>query len=167
MNVHDYLIDQNGKDWAELLSGWLGALPPSFTLWLVNRFGDVFVVFEDDSVHMLDVGIGAIRRVADNRDHFSTEIDADNNANNWLMVPLVDRCVAAGLNLGDNQCYGYKIPPMLGGEYAVGNFEPTDLSVHYSFLAEIYQQTKDLPDGAQIRLVLRSPENAHVRNLDV
>jgi hypothetical protein len=79
---------------------------------------------------MLDVGIGALRRVADNREHFIT---------------------------GHNQCYGYIVPPMLGGEYAVANFEPTVLSVHYSFLADIYQQTKDVPDGAQIRPVLRAP----------
>jgi len=57
---------------------------------------------------------------------------------------------------------------MLGGEYEIGNFEPTDLSLHYSFLADIYQQTKDVPEGAQIRLVLGTPENAlDVRNLEV
>ena len=151
MNVHDYLIDQNGKDWSELLSGWFGSLPPLFTLWLVNRFGDVFAVFEDDSIHMLDVGTGAIKRVAENRDDFAIQIDMDDNANNWLMIPLVDRCVAAGLNLGHNQCYSYKTPPILGGEYTVENVEPTDLSVHYSFLADVYQQTKDLPDGTRIK----------------
>jgi hypothetical protein len=26
MNVHDYLIEQDGKDWAELLSSWSEAL---------------------------------------------------------------------------------------------------------------------------------------------
>jgi hypothetical protein len=41
MNVNDYLIDRSGKDWSELLSGWLAALPFSFTVWLVNRLGDV------------------------------------------------------------------------------------------------------------------------------
>jgi hypothetical protein len=154
MNVHDYLIDENGKDWPELLSGWLGALPPSFTVWLVNRFGDAFAVFEDDSVHMLDVGIGAIKRVADSRDHFAAQIDVDDNANKWLMIHLVDRCVAAGLNLGHNQCYGYKVPPILGGDYTVENVEPTDLSVHYSLLADIYHQTKNLADGTRIKTVV-------------
>jgi hypothetical protein len=163
MDVHDYLIDQSGKDWPELLSGWSDALPPSFTLWLVNRFGDVFTIFEDGSVHMLDVGIGAVERIADNRDHFADQIDVGDNANNWLMIPLVDQCVAAGLTLADNQCYGYKIPPLLGGQYSVENVEPTDLSVHYSLLADIFRQTKDLPDGTRIRtVVLEKPENRRV-----
>jgi len=112
MNVHDYLIDQSGKDWSELLSNWSDALPSSFTVWLVNRFGDVFVAFEDGSVHMLDVGIGVIERVADDRDHFATLLDTGDNADNWFMIPLVDKCVAAGLYLGNDQCYGYKVPPI-------------------------------------------------------
>ena len=82
---------------------------------------------------MLDVGAGAVERIAENRDHFADRIDVGDNANNWLMIPLVDQCVAAGLTLTENQCYGFKIPPILGGQYSVENFEPTDLSVPYSF----------------------------------
>jgi len=154
MDIHDYLIDQSGKDWSDLLSGWLAVLPPSFTLWLVNRFGDVFMVFEDGSVHMLDVGIGKVERLADSREDFAARIDVGDNADTWLMIPLVDQCVAAGLTLSPNHCYGYKIPPVLGGQYVVGNVEPTDLSVHYSLLADIFQQTKDLPDGTRIKVVV-------------
>ena len=71
MNLRDYLIDQAGKDWAQLLCDWAPPLPLSFTLWLVNRFGDAFVVTEDGAVSMLDVGAGSFERLADNRDHFS------------------------------------------------------------------------------------------------
>lgn len=154
MNIHDYLIDQDGKCWAELLAGWRGLVPGEFTLWIVNRFGDAFIVFDDGSVHMLDVGIGQLRRLADNREHFAQLLDVDENANNWLMIPLVDGCVAAGMQISATQCYGYKIPPILGGEYRVENIEPTDLAIHYSLLADIFQQTKNLPDGTRIKTVV-------------
>jgi hypothetical protein len=154
MDVMDYLIDLEGKDWAELLSGWRFLLPKSFNIWLVNRCGDVFVVYEDDSVHRLDVGRGTIERVADSCDDCVTRLDQDDHANTWMMVDLVDRCVKAGLRLGPIQCYGFKIPPMLGGEYEVDNIEPTDLSVHYTILAEICSQTVDMPDGTKVRLVV-------------
>ncbi len=157
MNISDYLIDQSGKDWPELLSGWSDALPVTFNVWLVNRFGDVFAVYEDGSVHMLDVGIGSVERVADSRSHFADRLDIDDNANNWLLIEFVDDCIAAGLTLTDNQCFGFKIPPLLGGEYSVGNVVPTDLSVHYSLLADIWRQTKDLPDGTRIRTVVLPP----------
>jgi hypothetical protein len=154
MNVEDYLIDQAGKDWPELLSGWAPPLPSSFTVWLVNRFGDVFAVFDDGSVHMLDVGTGVLARIADDRSDFADQIDLGDNANNWLMIPLVDRCVAAGVALWPSQCYGYKIPPVLGGEYTVENVAPTDLSVYYSFMADICRQTKDLPNGTKVKLII-------------
>ena len=156
MNVHDYLIEQSGKDWSDLLADWSGMLPSSFTVWLVNRFGDVFVVFEDGSIHMLDVGIGAIKRVADDRDHFATLLDTGDNANNWFMIPLVDKCVAAGLYVGHDQCYGYKIPPILGAAYTVENTFPIDLSEHFSFLADIHRQIKNLPDGTKVKIVVKT-----------
>jgi hypothetical protein len=153
VDINDYLIPQSGKDWSKLLSGWRGLFPRSFTLWLVNRFGDPFVVYDDASVHMLDVGIGRIRRVADSRDHFAGLIDRGNYANEWLMIPLVDACVAVGMTLSTNQCYGYKVPPVLGGAYGVENVYRTDLALHYGFLADIYRQTRHLPDGTDIRVV--------------
>jgi hypothetical protein len=150
MDINNYLIAQAGKDWRSLLAGWRGALPTSFTLWIVNRFGDSFVVFDDGSVHILDVGIGKIVKLANTRDQFAELLGAGDNANNWLMIQLVDACVAAGMLPGPNQCYGYKIPPMLGGSHEIGNIELTDLSVHFSFLADIYRQTKDLPAGTHV-----------------
>lgn len=154
MDINDYIIAQAGRNWSDLLAGWRAALPESFTLWMVNRFGDLFTVYDDESVHMLDVGAGCLERLADNRDHFCSLIDVGENANNWLMVPLVDACVSSGMVLESNQCYGYKVPPILGGEYRISNVEPTDLSVHYSLLADIYRQTKDLPDGTKVRIVV-------------
>ncbi|MDX1983593.1 MAG: DUF1851 domain-containing protein [Bryobacteraceae bacterium] len=158
MDVNDYLVDQAGKDWAELLSNWSEALPASFTVWLVNRFGDVFFVSDDGAVHLLDVGRGVVERLADSRDDFIEQMDVDGNAEGWLLIPLVDECVAGGMALSPNQCYGYKVPPILGGEYAVENVVPTDLAVHYSFLGDLFTQTRNLPDGTRIRVEVKTPD---------
>ncbi len=70
------------------------------------------------------------------------------------MTRLVDASVDAGMRLLPDQCYGYKIPPILGGSYSLENVEVTDLSVHYAFLADIWRQTKDVPNGTKIRVVV-------------
>ena len=103
---------------------------------------------------MLDVGAVSLERLADNRDHFCELLDVDNNANVWLMIPLVDECVAAGMTLADQQCYGFKIPPVLGGQYEIANVAPKTLTEHYSFMALIHRETRDLPDGTPIRAVV-------------
>lgn len=150
MELSDYLIDQDGKDWRNLLSDWLPALPSQFTIWLVNRLGDIFFVPDDGSVQMLDIGSGEVKRLANSRDDFAAKIDRDDNAADWLQIYLVDDCVAAGMRLRPTECYGFKIPPILGGEYSVENVEPTDMAVHYSIQAQIYWQVKDLPPGTEI-----------------
>jgi len=154
LDVNDYLIDQEDKDWADLLSSWQFLLPESFNVWLVNRLGDIFLVFDDGSVHILDTGRGVLERLADSRDHFCVLLDQDDNCSGWLMVELVDACVVAGMHLSPTQCYGFKVPPMLGGEYEIDNLEPTDLSVHYSLLGDIARQTKDLPPGTKVKVSL-------------
>ncbi|RQP21146.1 DUF1851 domain-containing protein [Piscinibacter terrae] len=154
MNLSDYLLAQDGHDWPSLLSDWAEVLPGDFIVWIVNRLGDLVVVLPDGSVHWLDVGNGSLKRVADNREHFVSAIDEGDNANEWLAIPLVDACVASGMALGAGQCYGFKVPPMLGGAYEVSNLEPTSLAVHYGLLGQIHRQTKDLPDGTQIKFVL-------------
>jgi hypothetical protein len=154
MLLTDYLIEQQGKDWAELLSEWAPPLPRSFTVWMVNLFGDVIAVFEDGSVHLLDMGCGTLERLADSRNHFCDLADRKDNASNWLMIPLTDACRAAGMVLAESQCYSFKVPPILGGDYNVENVAPCNLSVHYSFMADIARQTRDLPDGTKVEIVV-------------
>jgi len=124
IRIADYLIDQNGIDWTDVLRPWGWLLPPAFTLWIVNRFADLFVVLPDGTVHMLNVGLGSFEKVAESRDDFCTRIDADDNANQWLMIALVDRLVAAGIDLSPAHCYGFKVPPVMGGKYTVENCGP-------------------------------------------
>jgi hypothetical protein len=151
-NLSDCLVDQTGLNWLELLSGWAPPLPAEFTVWMVNRFGDVLAVFEDGSINLLDVGSGQLSRVAENRDDFIEKVDTDNNADNWFLMSLTDQCVKSGMILSAGECYGFKIPSLLGGAYALENIETTNIAVHYSFLADIFQQTRDLPNGTKVEI---------------
>ncbi len=154
MNINDYLIQQQGHDWRALLSAWSWLLPENFTVWLVNRFGDIFLVTDDGSVHMLDAGSGSLTKLAESREDFAQKIDEGNNTNLWLMVPLVDSCVAAGITLKPGHCYGFKIPPSLGGAYSVENSEVTDMSVHYELLGQIHGQLRGVPDGTAVKVAI-------------
>src|SRR4051812_471803 len=118
MNIHDYLIDHAGLDWKALLEEWRWLLPPEFTVWLLTRVGDLFITLPDGSVHVLDVGAGELRRVADSRADAYAKIDEPKVAEDWLMIPVVDQLVASGCVLGPSQCYSYKMLPILGGSYA-------------------------------------------------
>lgn len=146
-SVSDYLIDQNGIDWNDVLAPWAWLLPPEFTLWMVNRFADLFLVLPDGTVHMLDVGAGTMSQLAASREDFITKLDEGNNANQWLMIALIDKLVAAGVLLGPGQCYGFKKPPVIGGDYTVENVGALALRDYLGAYGSLHEQLKDMPDG--------------------
>lgn len=152
ISIADYLIDQAGIDWHKVLAPWSWLLPPKFTLWLVNRFADLFLVLPDGTVHMLDAGAGTLTKLADSRDEFGAKIDEEDNANQWLMIPLVDKMVATGAVLGPGQCYGFKKPPVLGGDYTVENTVALPVWDYLGAYGSIHEQLKDVPDGSQVVL---------------
>lgn len=152
MDLQDYLLDHEGFDWARLLASWAWLLPRELTVWVVNRFGDLFVVLDDGSVWRLDLGAGTFEKTAADRDEFCDHIDEGDNADTWLLVPLVDRLVAAGKVLSPGRCYGFRIPPVVGGAYSVDNINPLPVAEVYGWSGSFHEQIRDLPDGAEIEL---------------
>ena len=151
MNINDYLLDVTDVDWSTTLGPWLYLVPDEMTIWLVNRFGDVFAALGDGSIHRLDVGGGTFERVADSREDFCTMLDMDDNANQWLMIPLIDKLVAAGKRLQNGYCYGYLQSPVLGGDYSVENTIVIPIKEHYGLNASIHAQIINFPDGTPVR----------------
>jgi hypothetical protein len=149
-SVRDYLLDLPDVDWSVVLTEWSWMLPRELTVWLVNRFGDLFIVLPDGSVHVLDIGCGTFERVAESRDDFCARIDEPGNAENWLMMPLVDSLVSAGVALKPHECYAYKQLPILGGEYAVTNFAPLNAAEWIRGCGYLQKELRDLPDGTQV-----------------
>ena len=150
--ITDYLLDSEGIDWTRALATWRWLLPAEFTVWLANRFAELFLVVPDGSVYMLEVGAGTLTKLAESRDDFCTKIDDGNNANEWLMIPMVDRMIAAGFTLQPGQCYGFKISPVLGGEYDVENCAPITVWDYLRANGLIHEQIQNLPDGATVEL---------------
>lgn len=156
MRVDNYLIDHQEFDWSVLLADWAWLLPQNeFTIWLMNLYGDLFLVFEDETVHMLDVGNGSLEKLAESRDDFCRRLDKGNNANMWLMIPLVDKLVEAGKVLNSKHCYSFIIPPVLGGQYAVENTAILQVAENYGIYASIHNQLKDIPVGSRVCLRTR------------
>ncbi len=149
-SLQDYTIDHRGLDWRRLFETWRWLLPGEFTVWIMNRFGDLFLVLEDGSVHMLDIGRGTLEKVADSRDHFAQRIDEAANANDWLMIPLVDELAGKGITLEPGQCYSYKQLPVLGGGYTLENAKVVVIEHHYRTFGPIHHALKDVPDGTKV-----------------
>ncbi len=147
-DVRDYLIDQVGLDFQRMFENWSWCLSGSFTVWLITRFGDLFITQDDGSIWWLRLDDGSYTRVATSKEEFLSQID-DGVANDRLMIPLVDRLVAAGKVLKEKECYAFVQLPILGGDYVVENVVVRDLAFQYAALGPIFEKIKDLPDGTR------------------
>lgn len=150
MKLENYLLETAGISWPTALSTWRWLIPSDLTVWFTNRFGDVFVVLKDNSIHRLNLDDGTLDRLADSREEFASKIDENENYNDWLMIPLVDRLVAAGVTLPSGKCYAFRQLPILGGSYDIENIATVDIAEHIAYLGEVYHQISDRPDGTKV-----------------
>jgi len=151
MHVHDYLLDHADWQWMELLRHWTWLVPPTFTVWLVNRFGDLVIQLDDGSIHHLDIGAGSLEQVADTRDEFCDRLNDPEEATFFLMIPLVDDLVSAGRFLGPGECYSFNVAPAFQGSYTPDNFVVRSIAEHYNIFGPQHLLTKDIPNGTRIR----------------
>lgn len=146
MSAADYFLPREADE-MDLL-GWSDILPAEWRVLRTNLFGDAFLVDAAGGVHMLERGAASISQIADCEERFWREVNDD--ADGWQLRPLVNACRASGKSLRENQCYAFIRPPLLGGEYVADNIWVAAWSEWFSLMADLHQQTKDLPDGATV-----------------
>lgn len=153
-SIDDYLLDHDGVDWAEALGAWGWLVPDQFTIWLVTRFGDLFVILEDGAIHRLDVALGTFTHVADDREGFEVRLNEPGNADDWLSIALVDDMTDAGQTLGPGECFGFETPPVLGGDFSADNAGPRGIGEYLQTCGWLHEQLRDIPDGERVSLTM-------------
>lgn len=134
-----------------LMSEWRWLADEAFQPVVISALGDLFLRHEDGRMFWLDAGWGQLTEVAASAEEFKRLMVQPENTDAWFAPQLVGDLFAGGKRLGPGECFGYKIPPVLGGKIEPDNFEPTDLQVHFGILGQVHRQVKDLPPGTPIR----------------
>jgi hypothetical protein len=146
MSAADYFLPK-AADEADL-SAWSPLMPAVARVLRTNLFGDVFVVDEGGSVHMLERAACSAERIASSEEDFWKQVHDDEQG--WQLRPLADKCRRAAKILADGQCYAFTTLPVLGGDYTVENVWVAHWDEWFSFTADLFQQIKDLPDGSRV-----------------
>jgi hypothetical protein len=141
------LLDDIRAGW-----GWRGIRPVGVVA--VNNFGNLIV--KDDTgrswrICPEECDCYVIAETDDALDILNKDQEF---LKDWFMSALVDHAL---LSLGAppaGRCYCLKIPAVLGGAYEPSNFGTITLSELMQASGDIAQQIHDLPDGAQVRLIV-------------
>lgn len=147
---NELTVPLDGVDLDGLLSEWRWLVDESFTPVLISALGDLFLRDGEGRIFWLSSGWGKLTQVAASAAEFKQLMVQPENAAEWFVPGLVGDILTAGQKLEPGECFGYKTPPVLGGQIEPDNFEPTDLQVHFGILGQIHQQIKDLPPGTSI-----------------
>lgn len=150
-------FDENSSD--RLIHYWKWLIGTDKTLILVSSIGDLFLRDVKNRVYWLNTGDATITEVADGIDAFKAKLQDQDVVSDWFLVDLITALKTDGNKLEAGQVYSYKKLIVLGGDYSPGNFEPTDIEVHFSISGQIHQQVKNLPPGTKINSVKFTPSS--------
>ncbi|NJD08592.1 MAG: DUF1851 domain-containing protein [Methylococcaceae bacterium] len=154
MTLDDFTVNFEHLNPATLLEDWEWLIGKAKRPILLTAFGDAFLQDAGNgSVHMLHVDSHQISYIAESVDEFESFLSDRNFVGEYFNVQIVGDLKLNGLLLKPGQIYSFKIPPVLGGQYALENVEVTSIAVHFSIAGQIGRQIKDIPPGTPITSV--------------
>lgn len=157
ITMNELTIDTSAVDVEGMLDAWRWLADESHRPILVSALGDVFLQVPTGAVFRLECGLGRLEEVAPDGEAFRRALTQRESVTEWFLPGLVAELLTLGPPLGPGEVYGWKTPPVLGGEFEPANFEPTDLAVHLGLLGQILEQVRDVPEGTPIRIRLDDP----------
>jgi hypothetical protein len=131
------LIRTNRADTPQLLDCWEWLIGRDKHPLVMTKFGDWFLADPERRVHWLDLLEGTCTQVADSVAAFEQLMVQEEELDLWFMLPLCYRLHDDGQIPGDDQCFGFKIPPKLGAPVDLSNVEVANLMAYQVWMAEI------------------------------
>jgi hypothetical protein len=151
----DIIIDLTEIDLEKIISTWKWLIGDNKQPILISSIGDLYLKDENENCFWLNVGEGILEKIADSVAEFEEKINDYEIASEWFLIELVKSIKESGLNLTENMLYGYKVLPILGGDFIPENFELIKVETHFELNGLIHKQIKDLPDGSEINIEVK------------
>lgn len=147
-------VDMDKIDLQSAYEEWLWLLGDfNYGVIAISCFGDWFVQSSDGKVHMIDATAAEFRRVADNVDEFRSLLGSIETRDEYFFASFIKYLVMEEkLVLQPNEIYAFKHPLFLGGKVEPANVQVIDFIVANSFHSQLFEQVKDIPDGAEIQI---------------
>lgn len=139
LNIKDLIIDTSTIDSKKLLKAWNWLIPFETEIAMITQTGDAFLIEKDNgSILFLDTLDGELEVLADSLESFKQLLEDEEFVIDYfsceLIAPLLHH------QLPPNTIYGFKTPPVLGGEYHSDNLEIFDVEHHFSDMGMLWEE---------------------------
>jgi len=142
--IHPQIADVN-----RALESWDWLPIQSKVPFSITAFGDVFLE-SSEGIWFLDSLEGTLTKVAETREELQSILSSEEMQDHYLMAGFVIRANNEGMRLGQNECYEFKIPPVLSGPIEFDNIEVQNFVVALHIRGQIHKQAEELPPGTII-----------------
>ena len=122
------------------LRDWRWLVPEDHRPLMVGAFGDWIMGAPDGSIWSLELLEGSYGRIAENAEAFNRAKSDPDNLNLWFMAEWVEIAQRQGLVPSADQCLGWKVHPILGGNLEAANIQVFSLSVYQSLMGQLFRQ---------------------------
>ncbi|KTE23971.1 MULTISPECIES: T6SS immunity protein Tdi1 domain-containing protein [unclassified Sphingopyxis] len=137
-------------DVVRALEGWTWIGLEGLTVVAVSAFGETFFQTDSQEILYLDTIEGRIVAIAPSLSAFTADLQEVEKRDQLLFGGMVLAARSRGLVLSPEECYDYRIAPILGGQMDVENIEKMSFVVKLHIAGQIHEQVKDLPPGTRI-----------------
>lgn len=140
------LIRTDRPDIPEMLSCWEWLIGRDKHPLVMTKFGDWFLADPEGRVHYLDLLEGTCTRVAASVAEFEQSMQEPEKLDAWFMLVFCDALYSAGHDPGEDQCFGFKVPPRLGAPIDLTNMEVANLKAYQVWMSEVAK----IPPGTTV-----------------
>ncbi len=120
----------------EIMSVW--GVPENSELLDITPFGDFFILDSEGKYFLYSLTNGEVEDVSELIEEHGLPPVSIELGEEWYQLDAHAVLLEDGLELGDNQCFGFKQPLFMGGGYSPDNIEVMDIvsynrAVHTNF----------------------------------
>jgi hypothetical protein len=138
--LRDLMIAASEYDVPRLLAQWRWLVPETATPLFISALGDWVFGHPDGSLWVLSVLEGSYGEVARN----AAEYNTFNKQAEWLEKTFIAgwQVIAAGHSMqpSRDECLGWKLHPLLGGKFEIGNLQLFSMAVYQSLMGQLHRQ---------------------------
>lgn len=131
-------IEQKIKE--EIMSIW--GVPENSEFLDMTPFGDFFVKSSAGKYFLYSLTNGEIEDVSELIEEHGLPPVSIELGEEWYQLDAHAVLLEEGLVLDDNQCFGFKQPIFMGGEYSPDNIEVVDIASYSRAVHKLVEQVK-------------------------
>lgn len=143
MAKRDLAVSCDDLECDRLLEDWRWLVPEAMEPLMIGIFGDWVFGASDASHWHLDLLEGTFQKIADGSHDFNAKKELPTYRNEWFGEEWANIALSNGLVPKRDECLGWKIAPVRGGDFVLGNVQVFSLSVYQRVTGSLFRQIAD------------------------